>query len=105
MVKSLEESAAERRSYIEQARAAFQNPVQGRDQEYQKEEPVVSYSTFGIRIVIAVLLFAAFIYCDQEKITFQCFGTKDLIKQIEWNPLPTEELEKLLKDVEITNTP
>lgn len=105
MVKSLEESAAERRSYIEQARAAFQNPVQGRNQEYQKEEPIVSYSTFGIRIVIAVLLFAAFIYCDQEKITFQGFGTKDLIKQIEWNPLPTEELEKLLKDVEITNTP
>ena len=55
--------------------------------------------------MIAVLLFAAFIYCDQEKITFQGFGTQDLIKQIKWNPLPTEELEKLLKDVEITNTP
>lgn len=105
MVKSLEESAAERRSYIEQARAAFQNPQQERNQGYQREEAVVSYSTLGIRIVIAILLFAAFIYCDQEKITFQGFGTQDLIKQIEWNPLPTEELEKLLKDIEITDTP
>lgn len=105
MVKSLEESAAERRSYIEQARAAFQNPVQERNQGYQREEAVVSYSTLGIRIVIAILLFAAFIYCDQEKITFQGFGTQDLIKQIEWNPLPTKELEKLLKDIEITDTP
>lgn len=105
MVKSLEESAAERRSYIEQARAAFQNPVQERNRGYQREEAVVSYSTLGIRIVIAILLFAAFIYCDQEKITFQGFGTQDLIKQIEWNPLPTKELEKLLKDIEITDTP
>lgn len=105
MVKSLEESAAERRSYIEQARAAFQNPQQEHNQGYQREEAVVGYSTLGIRIVIAILLFAAFIYCDQEKITFQGFGTQDLIKQIEWNPLPMEELEKLLKDIEITDTP
>ncbi len=105
MVKSLEETAAERRSYIEQARASFSNPQQAHIRENNMHETTAGFSTLGIRIVIAILLFAVFIYCDQEKITFQGYTTQDVIRQIQWNPLPTEELEKLLKDIDFSSSP
>ena len=73
MVKSVEESARERRSYIEQARASFQTP--GREYEAKQEDEIIpaGNSTLGIRFVIAILLFACFVYCDQEKVVLLYF--------------------------------
>lgn len=45
--------------------------------------------------MIAVLIFAAFVYCDRKQITFQQYKTQDVWKQLEWNPLPLEELEEV----------
>lgn len=105
MVKSLEETVAERRNYVEQARASFQSAAMEQPQTNSLEDSDLKFSTLGIRIVIALLLFAAFVYCDQEKITFQGYGVQDVIQQLEWNPLPTETLENLLENMEITTKP
>lgn len=110
MVKSIEETAAERRAYVNQIRASFQNPAQNISantlnnarrqegiEEYQEEKVSSGFSGLGFRTIIAILLFAAFVYCDQEKITFQKYETKDIISQIEWNPLPLDELKEIVK--------
>ncbi|MCI9446234.1 MAG: hypothetical protein HFH36_02345 [Lachnospiraceae bacterium] len=105
MVKSVEESARERRNYVEQARAAFRSQQPGNIEEpAPAEEAGTPASTFGIRLVIALLLFAGFVYCDQEKITFQGIGSKQVVEQIEWNPLPVERLDAFFGDVSITST-
>lgn len=104
MVKSLEESARERRNYIEQARAAFHNQEQGYTQASQpdQEESAVRASTLGVRIVIAAFLFACFVYFDQEKISFWGIGAQEMVQQVEWNPLPTEKLEEMLGDITVS---
>lgn len=105
MVKSVEESARERRDYVEQARAAFRSQQPGNAEEAAPaEEAGTPASTFGIRLVIALLLFAGFVYCDQENITFQGVGSKQVVEQIEWNPVPTEKLDAFFGDVSITGT-
>lgn len=103
MVKSLEESARERRNYVEQARAAFHSQGQEQMAEPAQEEMIGGSSTLGIRFVIAILLFACFVYFDQEKIMFHGIGAKEVIQQIEWKPFPTEKLEELLGDINISN--
>lgn len=104
MEKSLEESARERRYYVEQARAAFKSQEQEHISESVQEEIAGGNSTLGIRFVIAILLFACFVYCDQEKVTFQGIGAKEVIQQMEWKPFPTEKLEKILTDINISST-
>lgn len=54
-------------------------------------------STLGIRTIIAILFFAAFVYCDREEITFHNFSTKEIFSQIEWNPLPIDDILSLTK--------
>lgn len=105
MGKSFEESARERRNYIAQARAAFGNQEQSPAPEAASAESAESVSTLGIRLVIAILLFICFVYCDQEHISFQGIGSKEVIEQVSWNPLPTEKLEELFGDVSITGGP
>lgn len=109
MERTIEETAAERRAYVNQIRASFQNQAQGmsanevhnvkhREQisaEQGDTMPSV-FSGLGFRTILAILLFAAFVYCDQEKITFQQYETKDVISQIEWDPLPLDELKEVI---------
>ncbi len=95
MEKSLDEAAAERRDYVEQVRASFYEPSAGRSMGgayrygagQESEFPPLAFG-FGARLVVAILLFAAFVYCDQNSITFQTYGTADIVQQIEWDPLP-----------------
>lgn len=105
MEKSFEESARERRNYIAQARAAFGNQEQSPVPETTSAESAESTSTLGIRLVIALLLFICFVYCDQEHITFQGIGAQEVVKQVTWNPLPTEKLEELFGDISISGGP
>lgn len=102
MVNSFEERARERRNYVEQARAAFGNQEQREVSETAATEQTGGTSTFGIRLVIAILLFACFVYWDQEKITYQGIDAQEIVKQVEWNPLPTEKLEEFFGDISIS---
>ncbi|MCI8495353.1 MAG: hypothetical protein HFI74_06690 [Lachnospiraceae bacterium] len=104
MVKSFEETARERKNYVEQARAAFHNSEQTYTKEQAPPETVGGTSTLGIRFVIAILLFACFVYCDQEKITFQGIGTQQIVQQIKWKPFPTEKIEEVLGNINISGS-
>lgn len=106
MVKSVEETVEERRNYVNQIKESFRQSPQGNtkehtygQREYDESENVMTEvtSSFGFRALIAVLLFAAFVYCDRENITFQNYGTKDVVSQIEWELLPTDELQEVIK--------
>ncbi len=106
MEKSIEESARERRNYVEQARAAFGNQMQQPVMEQRQSQAgteAENGSTFGIRCVIAILLFVCFVYCDQEKISFQGIGTQQVLEQMRWDPLPTEKLEEVFADISISS--
>ncbi len=104
MIKSFEESARERRNYVEQVRAAFHNSGQEQAMEENGEVPMRGTSTLGIRFVIAILLFACFVYCDQEQIVFHGIGTKEVVQQISWKPFPTQKLEELLGNINISQS-
>lgn len=107
---NIHQTVEERRAYVNQVRASFQasgsqaalhntngfhTVTDSSGEEAQGEFPP---STLGIRTIIAILIFAAFVYCDQEKITYQNYTTKEVFSQIEWNPLPIDEmLEKVEK--------
>ena len=103
MEKSLQQTVEERRAYVNQIRSSFQtdNPTAGHYSLYgtmgEREETEPMASTLGIRTVIAILIFAAFVYCDKEKITYHNYSTKDVFSQIEWNPLPLEEIEEYVQ--------
>lgn len=110
MTKQMEETVAQRRAYVEQIRSSFYPEAQKKDKpgrepywrnssfsRQQGQEGELRYSSLGLRTVIAMLIFAAFVYCDQKQIAFHQYKAQDLIKQIEWNPLPTEELEDMIK--------
>ncbi len=101
MEKPLQQTVEERRAYVDQIRSSFKTenstPVShyssyGTMPEQTEEEP--ASSTIGIRTIIAVLIFAAFVYCDKEKITYQDYSTQEVFSQIEWNPLPIDEIMK-----------
>ena len=99
MIKSMEETVTERRDYVDRIRESFYREVPdrrkgGAARENPQEE--IHFSSLGLRTMIAVLIFAAFVYCDQKQITFQQYKTQDVWEQLEWNPLPVEELEEVL---------
>ena len=104
MEKSFEEAAAERRDYVDQVRASFYEPTAERNwgsSPYRYgADPETSLqagaSSFGLRLVIAILLFAGFVYCDQKNITFHTYGAADVVKQVEWNPLPVEQFVEMV---------
>ena len=104
MEKSFEEAAAERRDYVDQVRASFYEPSAERSwssSSYcygagQEAGLQAGASGFGIRLVIAILLFAGFGYCDQKNITFHTYGAADVVKQMEWNPLPVEQFVEMV---------
>ena len=101
MDKSMEQSAQERREYVARARAAFENSsgrqytsgkypggpsIAGR---YPQERE--SGSTLGIRTIIAILLFAAVVYCDQEGIRWKNYDVQTVFSQIEWKAVSVEQ--------------
>lgn len=98
MDKSIHQTAEERRAYINQVRSSFQtqNSAPPMHSAYENmaesTEEVPMSSTLGIRTVIAILIFAAFIYCDKEKITYHDFSVEEVFQQIEWNPLPMDDI-------------
>ena len=107
--QQMEETVAERRAYVDQIRASFYPEEAEREKtgrtsfwkssaslEHQ-EEGEAGYSSLGIRTIIACLIFAAFVYCHQKQISFHQYKAKDVWKQIEWNPLPLEELQETIK--------
>ncbi|EOT27772.1 hypothetical protein C805_01880 [Eubacterium sp. 14-2] len=98
MTKSMNETVAERRDYVNRIRESFYREDSDRRKgapagEERQEE--IHFSSLGLRTMIAVLIFAAFVYCDRKQITFQQYKTQDVWKQLEWNPLPLEELEEV----------
>lgn len=100
MEKSLQQTVEERRAYVKRIRASFDpsesSGSNGYDSRYGMSEEdrttEATPNTLGIRTLIAILIFAAFVYCDKERLTFQDYSTKEVFSQIEWNPLPVEKI-------------
>lgn len=106
MEKSIQQSVEERRAYVNQIRSSFQtdnSTATGRYSLYgaigEKEEQIPATSTLGIRTIIAILIFIAFVYCDKNEITYHNCSTKEVFSQIEWNPLPMEEIDEYVQSL------
>ncbi|MEG0962553.1 MAG: hypothetical protein RSD28_04105 [Lachnospiraceae bacterium] len=83
MDKSIQQTVDQRREQVKQIKSSFQNQI---------GESNAASSTFGIRTIFAILIFTAFVYCDQEQITYEKYSTKEVFSQIEWNPLPINKI-------------
>lgn len=96
MDKSMEQTVEERRAYVNQIRSSFQTDQNPNHAQYslygtmaeEQESNLNVTSTLGLRTIIAILVFVAFIYCDKEHLTYQNYSTKNIYSQIKWNPLP-----------------
>lgn len=106
MEKSLQQTVEERRAYVNSVRASFDTQENssvsyGHSSKYDipKEDRNTESmpNTLGIRTIIAILIFVAFVYCDKEKITYHDYSTKEIFSQIEWNPLPMDKIEEYVQ--------
>lgn len=74
-----------RKAYIQNVRKSFDSP--GRRYEFEKEpdtkgEAEGGFSFFKIRLIIAALLFAAYIYCDRTNAVVYNVSTKEVTEKI-----------------------
>lgn len=94
-------SLEERRRYINQIKASFQDP--GKSKQYQdvsgmgaeETEPVVS-GLFKLRLLIAAAIFAAFVYCDQNQVKIHTYTTKEVGRWIQ-ESVSTEQVVETMK--------
>lgn len=100
MDKSMYQTVEERRAYINQVRASFQTPntaaAPGYYGEFEPEQITAAptASTLGFRTIIAILVFAAFVYCDKENITYRNFSAEEVFAQIESNWISLDKIYK-----------
>ena len=93
-------SIEERKRNISEIKASFPNPaVSGKYRDLGENTTKTEADTVihfpKIRIFIAVLIFAAFVYCDQTQGKISGYTTKEIIEQIE----KTIPLEKMLESI------
>lgn len=74
-----------RKAYIQNIRKSFDSP--GRKYEFEKEtdtkgEAQEGFSFFKVRLLIAALLFAAYIYCDRADVVVYDVSAKDVTEKI-----------------------
>lgn len=74
-----------RKEYIKNIRKSFDSPE--RKYEFEKEsdtkgEAAEGFSFFKIRLIIAALLFAAYIYCDRTNAVVYHVSTKEVTEKI-----------------------
>lgn len=88
----------ERKRYINEIKASFQNPEHSeryRDFSDTSSEERPGIFSFKFRMLLAILLFTAFIYCDQTKMQVGEYKTQDVYEIIQENI----SLEKVLQIV------
>ena len=74
-----------RKAYIQKVRNSFDSPA--RNYEFEtggstKGEANEGFSFFKIRLLIAVVLFAAYVYCDRTGTFFYGYSAEDVAKVI-----------------------
>lgn len=76
-----------RKTYIQNVRKSFDSPE--RNYEFEKEadtkekgEALEGFSFFKIRLIVAALLFAAYIYCDRTDTAVYHVSTKEVTEKI-----------------------
>lgn len=74
-----------RKAYIQNVRKSFD--VQNRKYEFEKEpvtkgEAEEGFSFFKVRLLIAVLLFAGYVFCDRTNTDIYHFSTKEISEKI-----------------------
>lgn len=92
----------ERRRYINEIKASFQDP--SKSQQYQDisgGDGANDVSTAGflrLRLLIAVALFAAFVYCDQNKVKIHTYTTDKVYEYIQMT-VPMDQIIETMKEI------
>ncbi len=78
----------ERKKNISEIKASFQNPHQSsRYQDLSGTDTDTAAVTYGgmfkMRLLIAVALFGAFVYCDKNDVKVISYTTKEVSKQVQ----------------------
>ncbi len=89
----------ERKRYINEIKASFQNPHQSVRYSDVTDSPPIEGSfinAWKVRALLAILLFGLFVYCDQNQTKIQGYTTKDIYKFVE----ESISIEKVLQTLE-----
>ncbi|MCI8280463.1 MAG: hypothetical protein HFI76_01905 [Lachnospiraceae bacterium] len=89
----------ERKRYINQIKASFQEP--GKSNQYQDvapggEETAPAMGYFKLRLLIAAVLFAAFVYCDKNHVNIYTYTTDQMCEYIQAD-MDTEQIMEAMK--------
>lgn len=94
-------SLEERRRYISQIKASFQDP--GKSRQYQdipgmgaEGDQPAALGFFKLRLLIAAAIFAAFVYCDKNQVKIHTYTTKEVSQWIQ-EGVSAEEVVETLK--------
>lgn len=103
----------ERRRYISEIKKSFENQeennrngVRGRTYGYGSEEEQTSMSEAAllpflkIRFLIAIVIFAAFLYANLTGYQINSYTTKDVIKMVEENELYTKLTDYVMMEMQ-----
>lgn len=74
-----------RRNYIKNVRDSFDSPRRRYEFEQEKDtkgEAEEGFSFFKVRLFLAALLFAAYVYCDRSGTVVQGYSAKDIVQEI-----------------------
>ena len=79
------EDVEARRAYVQRVRQSFDQP--GRKYEFEKEQAATEQENddflfIKIRFLIAVLIFAAYVFCDQTGTMIYQFSTDEVAEKI-----------------------
>jgi hypothetical protein len=94
-------SLDERRRYVNEVRASFGSPHESRQYgnlDEQPKETTISFTMFKIKFLVAVIIFAGFIYCDLNKITWYGQNTKTVTNKIK-ETVQVDSINKSIKDL------
>lgn len=94
-----------RKAYIQNVRKSFDSP--NRNYEWEKEyntkgEATDGFSFFKMRLLIAVLIFAAYVLCDQTNTMVYEYSTKDVVQKIAENYDYDDTMEKVMQALSYT---
>lgn len=97
-------SLEERRRYINQIKASFQDPAKSKQYQdvsgmgTETEVTLTATGFFKFRLLIAAAIFAVFVYCDQNQVKIHTYTTQEVCHWIQ-ESVSTERVVETMKEL------
>ena len=86
----------DRKKQISEIKASFPDTGKAGEPSVKTEDDGIAFRFSKIRLLIAVLIFTAFLYCDHSQLKFRGYTTKEIYEKIE----ESISIEKIMQTLE-----